>query len=304
MTPRVSVLMTIYNPGPFLAPAIESLLAQTLKDFELIAVENGSRDGARDVVRRYAADPRVRLIEKDDNIGRVPALNLALREARADYVAILDADDIAHPERLEAEASLLDQSPGTILVGSHARLIGSDGGVTGTHTPDPDPWALREALAYSNPFAHSSIMYRRRAALECGGYDPRYPFANDLALTLALTEHGEPAMIDRLLTDVRYHSGNASTSSAHYFSRYDEILELYRGALTRPGLSIKARQLGNINLATTHYVYGRELAKAGRPFAAAVQFGRMAWADPLYCLQRARLRVARPSESRQLKLKC
>src|SRR5437868_7124447 len=108
-----------------------------------------------------------------------------------------------------------------------------------------------------------------------------------LALTLALTRRGELAMIDRLLTDVRYHSGNASASSAHYFSRYDEILELYRGSLTRPGLSTRTRQLGNVNLATTHYVYGRELAKAGRPIAAVVQFGRMAWADPLYCLQRA-----------------
>ena len=74
MTPRVSVLMTIYNPGPYLAPAIESLLAQTMPDFELIAVENGSRDGARDIVRGFARDSRIRLIEKDVNIGRVPAL--------------------------------------------------------------------------------------------------------------------------------------------------------------------------------------------------------------------------------------
>jgi hypothetical protein len=101
-------------------------------------------------------------------------------------------------------------------------------------------------------------------------------------------------MIDRPLTDVRHHSGNASSSSAHYFSRYDEIIELYSGALTQPGLSTKAKQLGNANLATTHYVYGRELAKAGRPFAAVVQFGRMAWADPLYCLQRASSHGTRP----------
>ena len=293
MNPRVSVLMTIYNPGPFLAPAIESLLAQTLPDFELIAVENGSRDGARDIVRGFARDPRIRLIEKDINIGRVPALNLAFGEARADYVAILDADDIAHPDRLAVEAALLDRQPDTIIVGSHVRFIDADGNVTGTFTPDPEPQALLDALAYRNPFAHSSVMYRRQAAVDCGGYDRRYEFANDLALALALVERGKPAMINRFLADIRFHAANASAQPAHYFTRFDEILELFRASMQRPGLSAAATQLGRENLATTHYVYGRELAKAGRPLAALGQLGRMVAADPLYCLQRVGIHAAR-----------
>ena len=297
MTARVSILMTIYNPGRFLAPAVESLLRQTMPDFELIAVENGSRDGSRDVIRRYTTDPRIRLIEKDDNIGRVAALNLALRDARADYVAILDADDVTHPERLADEARVLDAEPDVVTVGSHARLIDAEDRVIGAHTPQTTPEALLDALAYSNPFPHSSVMYRRRAAIECGGYDPRYPFANDLAMTLNLTRRGQPAMIGRFLTDVRYHAGNASSAPAHYYSRYDEMLALYRSSMQRPGLSPRARRLGHANLATTHYVYARELAKGGRPFPALVHLGCMIAADPVFCLRRAAVHAMRPFAS-------
>src|SRR5690242_13776714 len=136
MNPRVSVLMTIYNPGPFLAPAIESLLAQTFADFELIAIENGSRDGGLEIARHFAAgDRRIRLIELPENIGRVPALNRALNEARGEYAAILDADDVAHPERLALEVAALDARPEVVMVASHARYIDGSGTVIGQHTP-------------------------------------------------------------------------------------------------------------------------------------------------------------------------
>ncbi len=294
MIPRVSVLMTIYNPGPFLVPAIESLLAQTFTDFELVAIENGSTDGAREIARRFAAsDCRIRLIELPENIGRVPALNRALTEARGEYAAILDADDVAHPERLALEVAALDVLPEAVMVASHARYIDGSGTVIGQHMPTTDPTELREALAYGNPFPHSSIMYRRAAALAVGGYCPRYPFGNDLAMSLALTARGEAAMIARPLVDVRIHPANATISPAMYFSRYRESLELWRRALARPGLLPETRRRGRVNLATTHFVLGRELWRARRFAPALWQILRMATAAPLYCLQRAAVHVVR-----------
>lgn len=294
MSPRVSVLMTIYNPGPFLAPAIESLLAQTFTNFELVAIENGSRDGARETARRYAdADPRIRLIELEENIGRVPALNRALNEARAEYAAILDADDVAHPERLALEVAALDARPEAVMAASHARYIDGSGTVIGQHMPTTDPVQLSEALAYGNPFPHSSVMYRRAVALAVGGYYARYPFGNDLAMSLALTTRGQATMIPRPLVDVRIHPANATVSPAMYFSRYRESLELWRQALARPGLSAETRRRGRANLATTHFVFGRELWGAHRFLAAGWQFIRMAVADPLYCLRRAWVHAAR-----------
>src|SRR4051794_27446559 len=128
MTPRVSVLMTIFNPGPFLQPALDSLSAQTFGDFELIAVENGSSDRSRDTIRNFAArDSRCKIIELPENIGRVPALNMGLAQASGDYVAILDADDVAHPERLAAQVELLDAQPDVMMVSSHARTIDESG---------------------------------------------------------------------------------------------------------------------------------------------------------------------------------
>jgi len=294
MNPRVSVLMTIYNPGPFLAPAIESLLAQTFADFELIAIENGSRDGGLEIARRFAArDRRIRLIELPENIGRVPALNRALNEARGEFAAILDADDVAHPERLALEVAALDTRPEAVMVASHARYIDDAGAVIGGHTPSADPVQLREALAYGNPFPHSSVMYRRAVALAAGGYCPRYPFGNDLAMSLALTARGEAAMIAKPLVDVRIHPANATVSPAMYFSRYYESIELWRQALARPGMSTEARRHGRANLATTHFVLGRELWRACKFLPAAWQFVRMIGADPIYCLWRARVHVAR-----------
>ena len=140
--PRVSVLMTSYNPGAFVKPAIDSVLAQTFQDFELILVEDGSHDGAKEIARAYAAaDTRFRLIDLPKNIGRTPALNLALREAKGEYAAVLDADDLAAPERFALQVALLDARPNVVVVSSHVRLIDKAGNVVGRICPPTDPSA-------------------------------------------------------------------------------------------------------------------------------------------------------------------
>src|SRR3972149_9086486 len=104
--PMVSVLMTIYNAEPYLRAAIDSLISQTFPDWELIAVENGSTDGSLSVLKDYA-DPRVRVFQQKKNIGRTPALRFAFDQARGDYVAVLDADDISSPDRLARQVAFL-----------------------------------------------------------------------------------------------------------------------------------------------------------------------------------------------------
>jgi glycosyltransferase involved in cell wall biosynthesis len=294
MMPRVSVLMTIYNPGQYLRPAVDSMLAQTLTDFELVAVENGSSDGAKEIMRAYASsDSRVRFIDLPSNIGRTPALNLALERAQGDYIAVLDADDVAAPERLAREVEVLDAQPEIVLVASHVRCIDETGKVIGGYTPPTDPVRLRDALAYSNPFCHSACMFRRDAALAVGGYPGCFAFAQDFALWVALAQRGELAMIDQPLVDIREHGSRATLSPVFAFTRFREGLRLYRSSCRLPGLSAEAYRLGRANLATLHYVFAGELMKAHRPLRAMVELARSILVAPGFCLERAIARFSR-----------
>jgi glycosyltransferase involved in cell wall biosynthesis len=105
LTPAISVLMPVYNAGRFLPAAIESILAQTCADFELIAIDDGSRDGSADVLAQFAArDPRVRVLTQE-NRGIVATLNRALELARAPLVARMDADDLSRRDRFAKQVA-------------------------------------------------------------------------------------------------------------------------------------------------------------------------------------------------------
>jgi glycosyltransferase involved in cell wall biosynthesis len=285
--------MTIYNPGEHLRPALNSLFDQSMQDFELVVVENGSRDGAKSIIREYAHDPRVRLIDLPQNIGRVPALNQALEHARAPYVAILDADDIAYPARLATQVELLDRHPDVVLVASHVDYIDETGKVIGKFTAPNDPRLLHERLSYANPFNHSACTFRRDAALALGGYNSRYPIGNDFDLWLRLAEKGSLAIVEAPLAAIRYHSAQTTFASASGFARSQDSIDIYRRALSRPGLSREARRLGRANLATHHFVFGRELWQAGRPGAAVQQLISALVIAPVFVMRRLLVRLRR-----------
>jgi glycosyltransferase involved in cell wall biosynthesis len=286
--------MTSYNPGPFLRPAIESLLAQTLQDFELVLVEDGSKDGAKDIAQAYAAaDARVRLINLPNNIGRTPALNLGLREARSDYVAVLDADDVAAPERLAKQVAVLDSRPQVVAVASHIRFINTDGDVIGTFCPPTDPIELRDALVYNNPFPHSAAMFRRDVAMSIGGYPQRYKYAQDFALWIALSTRGELAMIAEQLVDIREHDARLTRTPTLAATVHSECLELHRSAANLAGVTAEARRRGRITIAVLHYSFARALWLGRRPVAALKQIALSFLAAPSYALRWAMVRGLR-----------
>jgi glycosyltransferase involved in cell wall biosynthesis len=114
----VSVVLPVFNGGPYLGEALESLLAQSLGDFELIAIDDGSTDGSRGVLEGFTArDSRLRVISRE-NSGHAATLNEGVLRATAAYVAIMDNDDIAAPERLEKQVAFLDAHPHVAAVGS------------------------------------------------------------------------------------------------------------------------------------------------------------------------------------------
>src|SRR5947209_7474553 len=122
--PRVTVLMPVFNAEEHLRATIDSMLQQTFHDYELLIVNDGSTDGSQEILRSVQ-DPRVRLLENERNRGLVYSLNRGMNEARGDYLARMDADDIAVPLRLQTQVEYLDRRPWVGVVGSWYRTFGA-----------------------------------------------------------------------------------------------------------------------------------------------------------------------------------
>ena len=126
-SPSVSICMPVYNTKRYVAEAVESILAQTFGDFEFIIIDDGSTDGSRAILERYAKqDDRIRLISRP-NTGIVGARNEALGLARGELIAVMDSDDVALPERFEVQVAYLREHPECVVVGSRALIIDPDG---------------------------------------------------------------------------------------------------------------------------------------------------------------------------------
>lgn len=190
MTPAVSVVLPAYRAEATLGAAIASILAQSDPDFELVVIDDGSDDGTGLIAQACAAlDPRVRVLSFPANRGIVAALNAGLAAARAPLVARMDADDLAHPQRLTKQRAFLAAHPEVGLVGclvAHAGLAGDTRGYAlyvDWLNRLVDPAAIALSAFVESPFAHPSVMFRRALVAAHGGYRAG-PFPEDYELWL------------------------------------------------------------------------------------------------------------------------
>ena len=173
--PRISVLMPVYNAERFVGRAIDSVRAQTLQDWELVVVDDGSSDASAAVVAtRCAQDSRIHL-HRQANRGIGGAMNQALALARGSWVAILDSDDLMYPERLAHQLAFLDAHPGITAVGSQFHTIDLSDRITGLDRHPTDSTDATEFMYGYFCLHHPTITARRAALLEVGGYreEPR-----------------------------------------------------------------------------------------------------------------------------------
>jgi hypothetical protein len=209
--PAVTVLLPVRNGAAYLEAAIASILRQTFTNFELLVVDDGSTDATQAILAGLA-DPRVRVLRQDP-LGLVPALNRGLYEARAPLIARMDADDIAHPERLAHQEALLAACPEVALVGSGWRVVAPDGSTRRVVVPPASDAGLREALGRANAIAHPTVMFRRDAVIAAGLYRPAFLLAEDYDLWFRLSERHELACLPEVLLDYREHAGQSAWRS-------------------------------------------------------------------------------------------
>ena len=208
--PAVSVVLPVYNCPLYVGGAIESVLAQTFADFELILIDDGSRDETPAVLRRYI-DPRIMLVTQE-NRGLAATLNRGIDLARGRYIARQDQDDISLPERFAKQVAYLDAHPECGLVGTWAEIWREGARTDRAHRHPSDNSTLKFELLFNNPFVHSSVMIRKSALARVGAYSTdrnRQP-PEDYELWSRIAREYEVANVPELLHRYREVEGSMS----------------------------------------------------------------------------------------------
>lgn len=199
MRPRVSVLMPAFNAERFLARAVDSVLAQTHEDLELVVVDDGSRDRTHELLLEYARkDPRVRPVRNAQNAGIVHTRNRAFAEAdpKSAYFAIMDADDVCMPDRLALQLDFLQAQPDHALVGGNLILIDEADRDIGKRIYPSSYEAITDVITRYNPIAQPTALLRRRAIDAVGMYDARFPRCQDYDLWMRIARRFKIANLD------------------------------------------------------------------------------------------------------------
>jgi len=203
--PRVSVIVPTYNAREHLREAVESLLAQSFADLEVLVIDDASTDGSIEAVADVA-DPRLGVVRLLRNAGPSGARNTGISLARGEYIALLDADDVSVPRRIEKQVAVLDRRPEVGLVGCLVHRVDLQGRVIARGT---DVWrlpdaALRPLMLFANPFPAAYLL--RRSALPEGGFR-HMMYAEDYALAADVAAQHEVALVREALVHYRVSPG-------------------------------------------------------------------------------------------------
>jgi glycosyltransferase involved in cell wall biosynthesis len=203
--PLISVVMPVYNAGHFLDDSINSILTQTFRDFEFVIFDDASSDGSVERLRHWAThDHRIQLHESKTQLGLAGSSNAVVAKARASIIARMDADDVAHPDRLERQWEIIKNDPEVAVVGTLCNGIDA----RGREVRPRDRWRLVRRSGYI-PFPHGSAMFRREVFDRVGGYDDA-PGGEDQKLFSKMAAQGRVVTLPDVLYSYRYHSNNAT----------------------------------------------------------------------------------------------
>jgi glycosyltransferase involved in cell wall biosynthesis len=209
--PIISICLITYNRKKYLKEAIDSVLAQSFHDWEFIIIDNGSTDNSVDnIINQYvASDSRIKLyINYDNNIPY--SRNLALSKCSGKYIAIIDSDDIwCDNNKLYQQYTFLNNNPDYVLVGGWGTKIDEEGEFLEGNIKHPlSNKDIKNTMLVRNNFIHSSVMYIKDRAVECGGYDTYTKIATDYDLWLKLGKYGSVANMPKYFVKYRFYDGN------------------------------------------------------------------------------------------------
>lgn len=282
MSPEISVVVPVYNAGAYLRPALASLRWQTFERWEAVCVNDGSTDESLEVLREFAsADARFRVIDQP-NSGIVGALNRGLAEARAEWVARMDSDDLATPDRLSTQWQSTRRDPGLVAVGSNVLVVDPEGDpIRTTRYPTTHTSIRQSLLAGRETLAHPTMLLRRSVALAAGAYRPEYEWVEDTDLWLRMIDAGRFANIETPLLHYRLHEKSVCWNRRA--TQRERLASLLREAHTQRGLeppaSLAPPKRGKTSPAAGKWA--RQAARAGNYGTAWKQWRRLVAQQPL-----------------------
>lgn len=220
-TPLISVVMSVYNEENYLQEAIDSILKQTVQDFELIVVDDCSTDRTRDILREYQ-DPRIHVVWNEENRGLTANLNLAVSLAKGQYIARMDGDDLSHPNRFERELRYLKEHPELKLISCRTETFGKEhlrSDIQG------EPEYLRCRMLVRPVLAHPGFLVRGEVFRELGfRYDESFRQAQDYDLAARISRRYAIGICPEILLEYRAHNGQVSSKSgSRQFANADRV---------------------------------------------------------------------------------
>ncbi len=241
--PLVSIVMPVFNSEKFVGEAVESLLSQTFKDFELIIVDDGSTDKSAEIISTFQ-DSRIRILSNLKNRGIVFSRNRGLKDIRGKFYAPFDSDDVARPDKFEKQIDFLNKNPEFAMIGSWANLIDEHGEKL------PKKWKLKAKpehippiMLFRNYFVHSSILVRKEFIENIvyeDGFDvvEDYKFCADLAFGSRVVNYPD------YLLKYRFHSKSAMRKDRQRMRNQD--IKIYRYLFDKLEIKLSESDLNSI----------------------------------------------------------
>lgn len=225
--PVISVIMPVYNAELYVKEAIDSILNQTFDNFEFIIIDDGSTDESLALIQAYK-DPRIIILKNNRNLGNYPTRNLGMRVAKGKYIAVMDADDIALPERFQKQYTFLEANMQTLAIGSNSLII-PNGKERGTPYSSE---SIRLSLLNNNYILHPSLMIRTSVVHQLRGYKEEYYYAADYDMVCRINLLGDMVCLPDILMHYRWHPDQITQQHRSEQKQFaDEIRRNYKEAL-------------------------------------------------------------------------
>ncbi|MFT4092477.1 MAG: glycosyltransferase [Niabella sp.] len=243
MKPLISIILPVYNSEKYLAQAIESILSQSFTNFEFIIINDASTDQSRSIIGFYR-DSRIRIVDNIKNRGNYACRNAGLKLARGAFIAVMDADDIAEPDRFKIQYRFLKKNDGIGLVGSHCRVIDKHGNETGYYTKAVHHAQIKTMLLRDNHFVHPSVLMRndfiKKHYLR---YNEAYTYAADYDFMVKCSHRFSIANIDEPLIRYRVHEDQITEAKKQQQTHFADLIRLKQLALFKIKTSTTEKQL-------------------------------------------------------------
>ncbi|MGG1593052.1 glycosyltransferase family 2 protein [Terribacillus saccharophilus] len=241
--PKITVLMSAYNSEKTIVLALESILSQTFEDFEIIIVNDGSTDKTLEIISSYK-DKRIRIINNESNYGLIHSLNLGIKKANGDYVARMDADDIANPDRLLKQLNILEKQKDIDIVSSNVRMFSDKFKFIKKNTVSSASLEkLRTELLFQNRIFHPTVMIRS-SLLKGYNYLSEHLYCEDYGLWQRLIKNHKFIIQDEILLNYRMTSSSITSISRKKMNLlFNSHINVYKTGLDNLGIDYKPEEL-------------------------------------------------------------